>query len=149
MEALITCLPAILRAAGDSPEVVEAAAIAAWKHAAGAGLRQHAVPLRLDEETLFVSVPDSLWQKQLSSMLDELLFRVNRLLGHRVVSRIDLRIDPTTCSRIAGSEQAPQQSNDVPLEIWSAAAAIADKELRQAFLKSALAQIRRLETHNK
>ena len=39
--------PQVLRASGNAPEVAEAAAIAAWKHAAGDGLKEHAVPLDL------------------------------------------------------------------------------------------------------
>ena len=39
MNQLIKSLPNVLRAANDSEEVAEAAAIAAWKHAAGDGLK--------------------------------------------------------------------------------------------------------------
>lgn len=147
MEALINCLPAILRSVGDCPEVLEAAAIAAWKHAVGEGLREHTVPVRLEDGRLIVSVADSVWQKQLAPMLGELLFRINRLLGQPVVSYIDLQIDPTLVNRHAatGALGPANEFNDVPLELYSAANAIADKELRQAFLRVALTQTRRLE----
>jgi len=35
--------------------------------------------------------------------------------------------------------------NEVPLELWSAANAVRDKRLRQAFLKAALSSTKRLE----
>ena len=94
MNQLINLLPNILRVAGDSPEVAEAAAIAAWKHAAGDGLKGRAVAVKLENRTLTVSVADMIWQKQLHAMRGQLLFRVNTILGQPLVSAIDFVIDP-------------------------------------------------------
>jgi hypothetical protein len=88
-------LPNILRAAGDSPEVAEAAAIAAWKHAAGDGLKDRAVALKLQNRTLTVAVADAIWQKQLNSMRGQLMFRVNTTLGQPIVGAIEFVIDPS------------------------------------------------------
>ena len=94
MESLIKSLPAILQVAGDSPEVVEAACIAAWKYAAGDGLRDHAVPLSFNDHTLVVAVGDATWQKQLQSLKGQLLFRINSILGGQLVTEIEFRITP-------------------------------------------------------
>ena len=99
MESLIKTLPAILQVAGDSPEVVEAACIAAWKHAAGDGLRDHAVPLSFNEQTLVVGVADTTWQRQLQSLKSQLLFRINSLLGQHLVTEIEFRITPEHLTR--------------------------------------------------
>lgn len=151
MDNFIKSLPTILRVAGDSLEVREASAIAAWKHAAGEGLRAHAVPIKLQGETLIVFVADAVWQKQLGAMLAQLLFRINEILGQPLVKFIELQVDPLMANR-AGSS-APQNlgsvDNEVPLELWAAANAIADKELRQAFLSAAVMQTKRLEKQNK
>ena len=151
MDNFIKSLPTILRVAGDSLEVREASAIAAWKHAAGEGLRAHAVPIKLQGETLIVFVADAVWQKQLGAMLAQLLFRINEILGQPLVKFIELQVDPLMANR-AGSS-APQNlgsvDNEVPLELWAAANAIADKELRQAFLSAAVRQTKRLEKQNK
>ena len=145
MNQLIKSLPQILRAAGDSAEVAEAAAIAAWKHAAGDGLKEHAVPAKLENRTLTVAVADPIWQKQLTSMRGQLLFRVNSTLGQPLVSALDFVIDPTLVKpRVEQPEQDEAQlDNEVPLELWSAANAIHDKELRKNFLKTALLALRR------
>lgn len=145
MNQLIKSLPQILRAAGDSAEVAEAAAIAAWKHAAGDGLKEHAVPSKLENRTLTVAVADPIWQKQLTSMRGQLLFRVNSTLGQPLVSALDFVIDPTLVKpRMEQPEQDEEQlDNEVPLELWSAANAIHDKELRKNFLKTALLALRR------
>ncbi len=144
MNQLIKSLPGVLRAAGDSTEVAEAAALAAWKHAAGDGLKEHAVPLKLENRTLTIAVADAIWQKQLNSMRGQLLFRVNTLLGKPLVSALDFVVDPKLAKPSA--EQPAQRDelldNEVPLELWSAANAIQDKELRKKFLKTALLSLR-------
>ena len=145
MNQLIKSLPTVLRAAGSSPEVAEAAAIAAWKHAAGDGLKEHAVPLKLENRTLTIAVADPIWQRQLRSMRSQLLFRINSILGQSIVSAFDFVIDP---ERVKPRVEQPEENeeildNEVPLELWSAANAIHDKELRRSFLKTALLALKR------
>lgn len=93
MEALIKSLAAVVRASGNAPEVIEAAAIAAWKHTAGAQLNDHAVPLGLTDRTLRIAVADVIWQKQLHAMRGQMLFRVNSLLGQPLVGAIEFVVD--------------------------------------------------------
>lgn len=145
MNQLIKSLPQVLRAAGDSAEVAEAAAIAAWKHAAGDGLKEHAVAVKLENRTLTVAVADPIWQKQLTSMRGQLLFRVNSTLGQSLVSALEFVIDPKLVKpRAEQPEQHEERlDNEVPLELWSAANAIHDKELRKSFLKTALLSLKR------
>lgn len=144
MNQLIKSLPGVLRAAGDSTEVAEAAAIAAWKHAAGDGLKEHAVPLKLADRTLTIAVADAIWQKQLHSMRGQLLFRVNSILGKPLVGALDFIIDPKLAKPPLEQHAQPEEflDNEVPLELWSAASAIQDKELRRKFLKTALLSLR-------
>lgn len=94
MESLIKALPAVLLASGNAPEVAEAAAIAAWKHCAGEGLKQRAVALALKDRTLEVAVADLIWQKQLNAMRGQMLYKINTLLGQPVVGAIEFIIDP-------------------------------------------------------
>jgi len=143
MNQLIKSLPGVLRAAGDSTEVAEAAAIAAWKHAAGDGLKEHAVPLKLENRTLTIAVADAIWQKQLHSMRGQLLFRVNTILGKPLVGALDFVIDPKLAKPpVIQPAQQEFLDNEVPLELWSAASAIQDKDLRKKFLKTALLALR-------
>lgn len=145
MDELIKSLPVVLRAIGSSTEVAEAAAIAAWKYATGRGLQSHAVATRLESQILIVEVRDPIWQKQLETMKNELLFRVNSVLGQRLVKDIELRVNPqavmVTHSEGSGSEE--MLDNEVPIELWSAASAIQDKQLRQKFLRAAVASLKR------
>lgn len=145
MNQLIKSLPQVLRAAGGSAEVAEAAAIAAWKHAAGDGLKEHAVALKLENRTLTVAVADPIWQRQLTSMRGQLLFRINSTLGQPLVSALDFIIDPKLAKTNAAPPEQQEEplDNEVPLELWSAANTIHDKELRKSFLKTALLSLKR------
>ncbi len=150
MDNLIKSLPKILQAAGDSPEVAEAACIAAWKHAAGDGLRDHAVPFGLNRNTLVVLVADATWQKQLKSLSGQLLFRLNSILGQPLVAFIDFRVDPNGVANARGSRDATRTSPEldpatVSVELVTAAAEIKDKDLRRAFLGAAVSCINRID----
>jgi hypothetical protein len=145
MDELIKSIPKVLNAVGYSTEVAEAAAIAAWRHAAGEGLRSHALAIKLDGKTLVVAVRDAIWQKQLTTMKGQLLFRVNSILGQPLLNNIELLIDPDSViiSQPEKLESAEILDNEIPMELWSAASAIRDKELRQKFLKAAVGSLKR------
>jgi len=145
MNQLIKSLPQVLKAAGSSAEVAQVAAIAAWKHAAGDGLKEHAVALKLENRMLTIAVADPIWQKQLTAMRGQLLYRINTILGQPLVSAFEFVIDPklAKASVKPANEQDNPLDNEVPLELWSAANAIHDKELRKSFLKTALLSLKR------
>ena len=150
MESLIKALPKILQASGDSPEVAEAACMAAWKHAAGDGLRDHAVPLRLSRKTLVIAVADTTWQRQLQSLSGQLLFRLNSILGQPLVTFVDFRVDPKAVANARGQQYANRTSrvldaSTVSAELVTAAAEIKDKDLRRAFLGAAVSCINRMD----
>jgi hypothetical protein len=155
MDDLIRTLPKLLRAAGETEEVLEAAAIVAWRRVAGEGLRAQAVPFRLYRKNLIVAVMDATWQKQLEAMSGQLLFRLNSLLGQAVVTYIEFRIDPKTVRAERSRAQAHETNRveqerrallSVSGEISAAAAAIHDEDLRQRFLLAAGSCIDRRES---
>ena len=145
MDDLFQALPKLLRAAGEAEEVLEAAAFAAWRRAAGEALRGCAVPFRLHRKTLVVSVPDATWRKQLEGVSPQLLFRVNSLLGQALVTFIEFRVDPQTVgeerARLRRSQYERLEREERALEraheLDDAASAIHDEELRRRFLVAA------------
>jgi hypothetical protein len=148
MESLLKTLPAIIKAAGDSTEVAQAACFVAWKQIAGEALRSNAVPLRLDDRTLLIAVADAAWQKQMQPLSGQLLFRLNSMLGQPVVTYLEFCEDPETVAkaRLALTSLAePRQPAPIPAELVSAAAEIQDKDLRRAFLGAASSCVRRVE----
>ncbi len=147
-------LPKLLSAAGTNPEMAEVATKLAWTRAAGEGLRRHAIPFRLHRTTLVVSVADAIWQKQMQSMADELIARINRLLGREVVETIEFRIDPVIVERVRADSQPRDRSQDeprdpIPDELKSAAREIVDPDLRDRFIRAAENCIARREAHAK
>ena len=157
MDDLIRTLPKLLRAAGETEEVLEAAALVAWRRVAGEGLRAQAVPFRLYRKTLIVAVADSTWQKQLEAVSGQLLFRLNSLLGQAVVTYIEFRVDPQTvraereAARAVATNQAEQEQRalrSVKGDVAVAADAIHDEDLRRRFLLAAGSCIDRRERSN-
>ena len=146
MDDLIRALPQLLKAAGESEELAEAAACVAWRRAAGEGVRGLAVPFRLYRKTLTVAVPDVTWQKQLEAISPQLIFRLNSILGQALVTYLEFRIDPQTVRRerarlSARDERLSEAHEEHALrraaELQEAAAAIRDDELRRRFLLAA------------
>jgi hypothetical protein len=154
MDDLFRSLPKIIRAAGNAPEVVEAAAMAAWKRVSGEGLRWNAVPFRLYQKTLIIAVPDAGWQKQLESMSGQLLFRLNSVLGQAVVTYIEFRIDPKTVAterKVLGRKKIERAAREkralkaVSGSVQAAANEIRDEALRERFLIAAGSCLSRVE----
>jgi hypothetical protein len=145
MEDLFQALPKLLRAAGESEEVLEAASFAAWRRVAGEALRGCAVPFRLYNRRLIVSVPDTTWRKQLEQVSPQLVFRLNSLLGQAVVTYVEFRVDPQTVraerARLRSAQyerpDAEEAALDRAAELDDAAHAIHDDELRRRFLLAA------------
>jgi hypothetical protein len=156
MDDLLRVLPKFLRAAGETEEILEAAAMIAWKRVAGEGLRGQAVPFRLYRKTLIVAVADTTWQKQLEKVSGQLLFRLNSLLGQAVVTYIEFRIDPATvrverakwASEIDRTAQERRALENASGQIRDAAEAITDEQLRRRFLLAAGSCIDRQEKSN-
>jgi hypothetical protein len=148
MESLIKTLPAIMKAAGDAPEVAAAACFAAWKQVAGEGLRGNAVPLSLNDRTLVVAVADAAWRRQMQSLSGQLLFRLNSLLGQPVITFLEFCENPQAIAqaRLELSKVTETHATaPVPVELVEAAAEIHDTDLRRAFLGAASSCIRRVE----
>ena len=149
MNKLIETLPAILKASGNSAEVAEAACAAAWKHVVGQGLSSHAIPIQLMGQTLLIAVADTIWKKQLESMRGQLLFKLNSALGQSLVKSIELRVEPRTIELEQAKQQRAGIKHDpdyrIPAELMTAAAGIADLDLRRAFLGAATSCVKRLE----
>jgi hypothetical protein len=145
MEDLFQTLPKLLRAAGESEEVLEAASFAAWRRVAGEALRGCAVPFRLFNKRLIISVPDTTWRKQLEKVSPQLVFRLNSLLGQAVVTYVEFRVDPQTVRaerarlRSTQFERLTQEEAalDRAAELDDAAHAIHDDDLRRRFLLAA------------
>lgn len=140
MNEFFAALPALLRQMPDSPEVRRAVIFAAWRRAAGRQLSERAVPLSIEDGRLFVAVADRNWKRQLGSLADELLYKINAALGSSEVKFIEFVIDPAAVPAHTARDVGEADDETSPVineEIAAAAARISDGELRKQFLLAA------------
>jgi hypothetical protein len=152
MNSLGRLLPSLVRSADDSPDARECAAFTAWNGAVGAGVRRASAPVRLEGRFLIVAVVDQTWKTQLQRLADQLIFKVNSLLGAPVVTRIVFRVDPSAVSAYNWRDDRPFSTGDPAAcarALSAEAAAIPDPELREAFLRAASKCLARTEEEEK
>ncbi|HKV38899.1 MAG TPA: DciA family protein [Blastocatellia bacterium] len=132
-------MPRLLLQAGDADYAREQAAFAAWAAAAGLQVSHVTAAVRLDRQTLFVATTDKTWRIQLNRIKDQLMFKVNSLLGTRLITRIVFVVDDPAVTKAHPIEptisfNAPDQQ---ALPLRENAALIPDPELRAVFLRAA------------
>ena len=137
-------LPGILDNIEGAEMVREAVVFAAWRRIAGAGLAEHAVPVRLEDDRLFVAVSNLMWQRQLKDLCGQMLFKLNAALGTPTVSFIELEIDDRAVAaqrsrelRMSEEEYRMKAPDEISPELARAADSIEDDELRRQFLLAA------------
>jgi hypothetical protein len=143
---LFRALPALLRQFEDNEAVREAVALAAWRRIAGESLRRHAVPVRLFRKQLIVAVADATWKRHLEDLSGQMIFRINSVLGHAIVTYVDFRIDEETIEAerrklpeggLSEEELIERALGEVSSEIRRSAESIKDEDLRYQFLLAA------------
>lgn len=152
LEQLIKSLPAVLRATENSDEVYGAACVAAWNHCVGDNLRSNAVAMSYADNRLTVAVADAIWQRQLRPMSDQLIYRLNSILGRGLVHSIEFKVAPDVVAialRKRYSETKERSLADLPPDIISAAGNIEDTRLRRAFLNAANSCLERLKERDR
>ena len=136
MNELSSLLPGFLRQLHFSEELTGELVMALWKGVVGETLDQNALPLRMRESTLVLTVSSEAWKKELFSLRFEILKRLERLLGNSKVSSLELRVDPSmTAASIPVAESRPSQPAEEPtgLELDS----ISDPELSRSLATTA------------
>ena len=141
---LFRTLPGVLKDVDGANAVREAIVFAAWRRIAGEGLCEHAVPIRLSDDTLAVAVSNLMWQRQLKDLAGQMVFKLNAALGSTVVSFIQFEIDEDAVALAAGdkrnydeAEMRRQAETELTPELKNAASKIEDEALREQFLAAA------------
>ena len=140
MNALGRLLPSLLRGAEDSPQARECAVFTAWNGAVGAAVRRASAPVRLEGRFLIVSTADQTWKTQLERLAQQLVFKVNSLLGAPMVTRIVFRVDAAAVAANNRRDEHEFKAGDAEAcarSLAPEAEAIDDPELRDAFLRAA------------
>jgi hypothetical protein len=137
-------LRAILDRAGENrfARAREAIPAALWREAVGARISERALPLSLEDGTLLLRVPTSVWANELSLLADEVLAR---LKDCGVVAR-ELRF---RVGAVPAVERPPERRiaravpviREVPDELARVLATVSDPQLRQAIESAAAANL--------
>ena len=89
---LDTSLDAVSRRLGMRDSRGLGRLFAHWSEIVGAGMAEHVRPVRMDAESLVVSVDHPAWGTQVRRMGDQLLDRVAEETGAPRASRVEVRI---------------------------------------------------------
>jgi len=152
MQDILSALPELLDQHGYNEDVRRSVIFAIWRRVAGDSLSEHAVAVDLENFTLRIAVADRNWQRNLSELSKEMLFRMNFIFGSAEVKRLEFVIDKAAVATVnrrmvdhAADEAQALDEIDEPLR--KAADTIADDDMRRKFLLAAgscLARERRL-----
>ena len=83
-------LEAVVADLGLSGKLLEYRAREAWEGAAGPLLARQSRPVRVRRGRMHVSVPSAVWRNQLSFMKQEIVARINEMLGEQVIEDLVL-----------------------------------------------------------
>lgn len=145
MHEVFDAFAAVMRSMPPDPDIREAFVFATWKRVAGELLCEHAVPVKFDEDVLHVAVSNVAWQKHLADLSPQMLFKLNAILGHGTVLRIEFAVDENfvlaSRQRLtmekADDEFISLAESETTGDVIRAARQIEDENLRNAFLLAA------------
>lgn len=113
---------------------------AAWPLAVGPDLARRTEVLALEGRTLRVRVPDAGWRKVLHRMRGHILARMAAVAGEAAPDRLGFQEEPLGTRQPQPAAAAPPVAEPVappPPAVVHGADAIADPELRRAFIETA------------
>lgn len=113
---------------------------AAWPLAVGPDLARRTEVLALEGRTLRVRVPDAGWTRVLHRMRGQIMARLAAVAGGAAPDRLGFQEEAPGARKAPPPLRATEPPAPVPLppaEVAREAEAIADPELRRAFLESA------------
>jgi len=123
---------------------------AAWPHAVGPGLARRSEVVALEHGALWVRVPDAGWRRVLHRMRRTLHGRLRAVAGDLAPARIAFLEGPVTAPspepeppHVPGPPPAP------PEAVVASARAIADPELRRAFLEASARYLQRFPSEDR
>jgi predicted nucleic acid-binding Zn ribbon protein len=65
-----------------------------WEAVAGEQLAEHCRPEEIRRDTLVVTVTDPVWATEIRYRQDQLVDGLERRLGRRVITRVEVRVNP-------------------------------------------------------
>ncbi|QYO66619.1 DciA family protein [Leptolyngbya sp. 7M] len=133
MFGLENSLPAIRAIIGRSPDADLSLAKAAWHSVAGDLLADRTKVVGLERDMLRVAVESKVWQRNLLEHRTELLFKMNTLLGEKLINDIEFVEQPDLFANnriLRNTKETKVVSNELSDELAEKLEKIADPVLR-------------------
>ncbi len=143
MEDLFKAIPGLLDQIVPDRWNSQPLVFAAWKRAIGEPLRLRTRPIEFRDGRLMIAVGDRVWKRHLEDLSPDILYRVNSILGHGVITFLEFTVDrsavgmPKAERLTQKNERGSRISTRHPAS--AASKAIADEGLRECFLQFAAA----------
>ena len=142
MNELSALLPNLLRQIPSSNEMVENIVFAVWERVVGEPIARRTKPFKLYKSTLIVSVPSQPWKNELADLQEEILQKLYKTLGRRVVYALEFRVDEKLESK-PSSQPLPSQPKTQAVEESPPLGTVADPELNRSLAAAALSYFNR------
>jgi predicted nucleic acid-binding Zn ribbon protein len=88
-------LDRVVRGLGGTGSDVLVEVFGHWEAVAGERLAEHCRPREIRGETLVVTVTDPVWATEIRYRQDVLVEGLARRIGRRIVTRVEVRVDPS------------------------------------------------------
>ena len=142
MQDILSALPELLDQHGENEDVRRSVIFAIWRRVAGESLNEHAAAVDLNGSTLTIAVADRNWQRNLSELSKEMLFRMNFIFGSAEVKRLEFVIDKKAVGKanrrdVDRAAAEAEALDEIKEPLRKAADAIADDDMRRKFLLAA------------
>jgi predicted nucleic acid-binding Zn ribbon protein len=141
MTELSLLLPKALRQLPPTDELAEKLVISVWKRVVGETLAQRTRPFRLYKSTLVVSVPSLMWKRELHHLQEEILERLRKAIGQKIVHALEFRVDLQFDSQTEAAATTYPADRGEPVSL--SLDCIEDVELRRGFAAAASSYLRR------
>jgi predicted nucleic acid-binding Zn ribbon protein len=141
MTELSLLLPKALRQLPPTDELAERLVISVWERVVGETLAQRTKPFRLYKSTLVVSVPSLMWKRELHHLQEEILERLRKAVGQKIVHALEFRVDVEFDSQAEAASPACPADPREPVSL--SLDCIEDLELRRGFAAAASSYLNR------
>jgi hypothetical protein len=146
MEAVFRTLGKVVSEFEEDERLRDSLVFSVWRQIAGQAIDQASEPLELEQKKLKIAVADENWQRHLTDLTPEMIFKLNSALKRSEVEFIQFVVDEKAVKRGAPENfvSEGQLAEIVPL-LQSSAASIKDRDLRKTFLQAAASALARKE----
>lgn len=139
MDAFFRTLPGLIEAMEGSEEVRDAFIFAAWRRVAGSQIVERTEPIEFTDGVIVIAVEDRSWQRNLETLVSQLLFKLNATLKSVPIRRIEFRIDPKALAMPRPAKAAADDKEMVlPEELAISLNEISNERLRNTVKAAAV-----------